>query len=737
MSFRSNLGGQKLAILLAAYLLAAGCGSNPPRAASPVSPAKTPPPASPSLPGVPNVSAPGEIAPPVIRVGLASELPEFSLPSVGTPWLLKWAAQSQNFCGPLAFEPVAAHQAWRIQIGAFSEEATARRIAAQYGSYYRTPTEVVFAAARGLYQVRLGNFSSSEAAAPVIKNIRAQSHVDAFAVAEESGPSAVQLRDGSGASIQLSSPVDVIAPQNTFVESGGKPYRGNLRVLVNGRGLLNVINVVNLEDYLRGVVPAEMGPKHFDELEALKAQAVAARTYALSNLGQFESEGYDLCATPKCQVYDGVSAEDPLSDAAVARTRGLVAVDQGKLIQALFTSTCGGHTEDGGRIFPSMNYPYLKGVVCGELAKYSLIGTDVPRPLARVPLTALQWRGAVLAHLAANGRRPATRREIWARALELAGVSRNSFPPSSLYPEVVYPAIVSAFGLTEAEALHATPIDQSYEAGPPDPASGLSDEAREAYETLLRLGFGDGVTLPVAGRKISEQEFDGLLFSCVLRLEGITQLTGHFVKRDGAFLVLKTSSARTSLPLDRSVELAREVGGAFFRSGALALRAGDPVVIWRQGDRIIALWGIYETAGASYEKGSSWTTWVRRVSGQELMSRMAARTAGSVVKDVIVLQRSASGRAVEARIVTDQSSLTLSGFDLRQALGLPELLFSVEKVRGAGGGPEFVFIGRGWGHGVGMCQNGAYGMALDGATFDQILKHYYTGIEVEPFTSIR
>ena len=60
------------------------------------------------------------------------------------------------------------------------------------------------------------------------------------------------------------------------------------------------------------------------------------------------------------------------------------------------------------------------------------------------------------------------------------------------------------------------------------------------------------------------------------------------------------------------------------------------------------------------------------------------------------------------------------------------MLFTVQKVRGPQGELEFLFLGRGWGHGVGMCQNGAYGMSLAGAAYDEILRHYYTGVEIVP-----
>ena len=148
------------------------------------------------------------------------------------------------------------------------------------------------------------------------------------------------------------------------VSTGPTPYRGVFEVRASGHETLTVVNVLNLEDYLRGVVPNELSPQAYPELEALKAQAIAARTYALRNLGQFRAKGYDLCATPSCQVYRGLSTEQPLSDQAVADTRGVALSHSGHYINALYTSTCGGHTEDGINIFDGEELPYLRGVVC-------------------------------------------------------------------------------------------------------------------------------------------------------------------------------------------------------------------------------------------------------------------------------------------------------------------------------------------------------------------------------------
>jgi stage II sporulation protein D len=126
---------------------------------------------------------------------------------------------------------------------------------------------------------------------------------------------------------------------------------------------------------------------------------------------------------------------------------------------------------------------------------------------------------------------------------------------------------------------------------------------------------------------------------------------------------------------------------------------------------------------------------VRRVSARELALRLSPRVAGSEVRSIELGRRGRSGRVVEASVTTDAGSIRLTGFDIRQALQLPELLFTVKKAAGADGSAEFVFVGRGWGHGVGLCQNGAYGMALAGAKFDEILRHYYPGVDLGSATS--
>jgi len=116
------------------------------------------------------------------------------------------------------------------------------------------------------------------------------------------------------------------------------------------------VNKLNIEDYLKGVVPYESGESY--PIEALKAQAVAARTYALANLGRYSASGFDLTDDTRCQVYRGYSSNFPKSNQAVDATKGQVLTYNGNLICAYFSASNGGYTEDSGNVWSS-SLPYL------------------------------------------------------------------------------------------------------------------------------------------------------------------------------------------------------------------------------------------------------------------------------------------------------------------------------------------------------------------------------------------
>ncbi len=143
------------------------------------------------------------------------------------------------------------------------------------------------------------------------------------------------------------------------VRFGQRDYRGMMEVTPAGSRLL-VINRVGLEDYVAGVVVAEMGRRAPGEEAALGAQAVAARTYALRNRGRFAAEGFDLAADVSSQVYAGADSPDAgAARVAAAATRGEVLTWNGELIDSFYSSTCGGHTEMSEAVF-SGGRPYLQ-----------------------------------------------------------------------------------------------------------------------------------------------------------------------------------------------------------------------------------------------------------------------------------------------------------------------------------------------------------------------------------------
>ena len=136
------------------------------------------------------------------------------------------------------------------------------------------------------------------------------------------------------------------------------PYPGELRVDVHGDGL-TLVDIVDLETYLRGVVPWEIGRPGPEGLAALAAQAVAARTYAVSHLGEREANGFDMWASVTDQVYRGLRGTDPHCDRAIAMTAGLVLRHQGREIDAYYSSTCGGVSSDIHEVWPRESLPYL------------------------------------------------------------------------------------------------------------------------------------------------------------------------------------------------------------------------------------------------------------------------------------------------------------------------------------------------------------------------------------------
>ena len=135
-------------------------------------------------------------------------------------------------------------------------------------------------------------------------------------------------------------------------------YEGEFVLTASGNKI-NAINVIDIEKYLRGVVPYEIGRLDESKFEALKAQAVAARTYAYKHFGSRKAQGFDVYADTRDQAYKGIHSASDVTDKAVRETEGVVMTYNGEFITAYYHSTCGGETE-GVATWGRPNHPYLQ-----------------------------------------------------------------------------------------------------------------------------------------------------------------------------------------------------------------------------------------------------------------------------------------------------------------------------------------------------------------------------------------
>lgn len=210
-------------------------------------------------------------------------------------------------------------------------------------------------------------FISTSAPAAIVDrdgNTIAQTNAnERWTFSSDSAGSVIAMEAASGQSTATTAgPITVRVPDDATVTIGGKPYRGDVLIRTAGPGRISAINVLEMEQYLQGVVGFEIGHLPAAQIEATKAQAIAARTYAIGNMNSRNALGFDFYPTVADQVYGGLSGEDSIIVRAVRETRGEILTNNGVPIIAYYSSTCGGHTADIDESWPwRPPQPYLKG----------------------------------------------------------------------------------------------------------------------------------------------------------------------------------------------------------------------------------------------------------------------------------------------------------------------------------------------------------------------------------------
>ena len=559
--------------------------------------------------------------------------------------------------------------------------------------------------------------------------------------------------NGAGANAKFSSLKSVafgsINERSTPVRYNGKAYRGRIEVFVNSRGSLTVVNAVSLEDYLLGVVPNELS---LPQIEAQKAQAIAARTYAIANINGFIKQGFDLLPTIRSQVYNGYSSESRMGTQAVLETRGIVATYKGKPINAYYTSTCGGRTENSENVF-DFNEPYLRGVEC------SLEGHKQFDPFliktVRLPAKMRDEKNLELVRLmsllAVNGFQLSTQQmsddffedaptqselSNWLNQLAVRfgktypNVTKDSAKPLELahiLSTLIYGENYANTLLSEADINYQLSFDDAGE---------IPADRRADIAVLLRDGYfaiQPDLTLK-PNKPFSRAKMLHLIEQIYTKKKWMPNLqSGTTQPTTDGKLIIKSGKSSRQLIVRPDVFLFREFGSALYQVKETALIGGENVSFQTDGSGSVIYLEIEPSAAtATAEKDSSFTLWNTSLSASAVQSRLSryVRGIGSLI-DVRIAKQGFSRRATDLEIVGTNGTFHLTGGKIRSALRLNEQLFALNKRYDSNGRVlSYNFTGRGWGHGVGMCQYGAYGLAKMGVKYDEILKHYYTGIDL-------
>lgn len=532
------------------------------------------------------------------------------------------------------------------------------------------------------------------------------------------------------------------------VRYNGKAYRGRIEVFVNARGSLTVVNVVPLEEYLLGVVPAELSLPH---LEAQKAQAIAARTYAVANINGYGTQGFDMVPTVWSQVYKGVSIETAMGTRAVRETAGQIATYDGKPIMAYFTSTCGGRTENSENIFDHAE-PYLRGVECsleGHRHFDPFLVKTVRQPARlrdEANLELVRW----MSLLAVNGfslttaqmtddwfEETPTPGEISNWLNQLAGKFGKTFPNvnrdtakpvelAKVLAGIIYSAGTADTLLSDSDLNYHLSFDDAAE---------IPNERKADIAMLLRDGYfalyGDLTLKP--HRHFSRSKMLRLIRQIYEKKKWMPSLqTGTTKASVDGKLVLRSGRSDRQISIRPDVFLFRKFGGEIYPVKEAALVGGETVRF--QTDAAGAVWYLEieptdtPTVAENMSPFSNWSTTLGAGAVQSRLSRYV-RGIGTLY-DVNIKKKGYSRRAVELEVVGSNGVKTVTGGKIRSALRLREQLFVINKRYSGSSVASYTFTGRGWGHGVGMCQYGAFGLAKMGVKADEIIKHYYTGVDV-------
>ena len=681
---------------------------------------------------------------------------------------------------------------YQIQAASFSRVETANEVRNNLAVKLGVPVAVRLNTDTGTNQIRIGEFQTREAAQDYLPTVR-RDYPDAFVVLGEAAAGVVNTASGSGGNntaksagnnkaagstgktvVALSgaSGLDLrnsdgfrIYPASAFLRVNGKAYRGSLDVFLNKSGSLTLVNQLAMEDYLFGVVPAEMNPNTYPEFAALAAQAIAARTYAIRNMGRFRSDGFDLTNDTRTQVYGGVESENPTTNDIVLKTAGIAIYYDGKPIDAMFMSTCGGRTEDAGLVYGSNSVPYLQSVLCAvdheehEAESVTLAGTqgitgtfrasdgtlanrniELARVIGLIPIVASVTTDSLSTPIGADE----ARRLIDSAAAITKSSKRvpSSAPGITARGGFLRLAAEVFFGSDEIQRRISRSDENYYMSNLSDGAHApealrpiiaylmqrklWQPTAENAVNTTEPMRRGDAIALLIDWIEAEKQD--------IMRRGDFIDAGEHKANKTSDVLIIKNGGSGREFKLSRSLHLFRIDPGQATPIREIKLIGAEKLAFHLNDKNEIDFIEIeLSPSGAASDRlsyAATWKTTITRSTATEKLRDLIGDI--GTLMDLQPSRLGFSGRAVQIQAVGSRKTAVLNGNRVRSLLELRDTLFTVTREYNADGAvTSFTFSGRGYGHGVGLCQTGAYGMAKAGRNYTEILKTYYTGVDIK------
>jgi stage II sporulation protein D len=293
----------------------------------------------------------------------------------------------------------------------------------------------------------------------------------------------------------------------------------------------------------------------------------------------------------------------------------------------------------------------------------------------------------------------------------------------------VFNYLADAWALGEAARTLLLPEDVDYMFG----MGSSRHEAAWVAALLIKFEVATGDDLTSFDRVMTRRELYGLLYGWLKQRGVLREQTGRVMTVADRRLTLREKGKDTPVSLPKGIAVYHGVNERYTEARLVPIQIGDRGIVVMHGRQPVAFAVIANHDGGGFDQRSAWSSWVRSYTEDELVKSISRRNPIKKLEGIHIKGRDASGRVTGLEVKADSGTFTLEGLPIRWSLGVPDNLFVFETRRQRNGTLRYTFLGKGWGHGVGMCQNGAFGMGIRGFKAEEILKHYYTGVEIEKY----